>query len=213
MPTLLHLDSSPMGEQSVSRDLSQHFTQQWLAKNPGGRVITRDLSEIAIAPVDLAWVAAIHTPTAEQTSEQKALLTTSEAFLQELKQADEYVFGVPMHNFSIPSSLKLWIDQICRPGETFSYVDGRPKGLLVGKKATVLMASGGMYDEGTAMASLNHVKPYLQSVLGFIGITDLTFLATGGTMALRGVGPTERANFLEPHFASIQSHLASVVPA
>ena len=205
MATLLHLDSSPMGDYSVSRSLSQHFTQQWLAKTSGGKVITRDLSATVIPPVDAALVGAAYTPAEARTAEQKTLLTLSDSLVAELKQADEYVIGVPMHNFSIPSTLKLWIDQICRAGETFAYVDGKPQGLLLGKKATILMASGGMYDEGTAMASLNNVKPYLQSLLGFLGVTDTTFHAAGGTMALHS--GADRATFLEPHLASITAHL------
>ncbi len=209
MATLLRVDSSPLGAFSVTRSLSQHFTDQWVKKNPGGTVIKRDVTTTPITPPDAAWVTAIRTPVDARTAEQKQLLKLSDLLIGELKQADEYVIGVPMHNFSIPSSLKLWIDQICRAGETFAYVDGKPLGLLKGKKAIILMASGGVYDKGTAMASLNHVQPYLQSVLGFLGVTDTTFVSAGGSMAI-AMGRIDADTFLRPHFDAIQNQLCLI---
>ena len=94
------------------------------------------------------------------------------------------MIGVPMHNFSIPSTLRLWIDQVVRAGRTFSYGGGAPEGLLNGKKATVLVASGGVYDEGTAMASFNFIEPYLRTVLAFIGVKETNFINAGGTAVL-----------------------------
>ena len=209
MATLLHIDSSPMGEYSVTRALTQHFTAQWQAQHPDGKVITRDIttSDLPVI-VTTAQVMAVYTPEAARTPEQTALLATSDALLAELDQADEYLFGVPMHNFSIPAVLKLWIDQICRAGKTFAYVDGRPQGLLKNKKATVIMASGGMYDKGTATESLNHVEPYLRSVLGFIGVTDTKFISVGGAAALRDPA-TDRVKFMLPHLASVEAHFAA----
>src|SRR6202051_88928 len=102
-----------------------------------------------------------------------------------------------MHNFGVPAVLKLWIDQISRVGRTFSYADGKPKGLIVGKKATFVIATGGVYDAQTEMASFNFVEPYLRSVFGFLGVTDATFLTTGGTAALNQ--GRNRQVFLAPH--------------
>ena len=119
---------------------------------------------------------AAYSPEAARTPQQKELLSLSDSLLAELEQADEYVFGVPMHNFGVPSVLKLWIDQISRVGRTFSYADGAPKGLLIDKKATFIIATGGIYDAQTKMASFNFVEPYLRSVFGFLGVTDATFL-------------------------------------
>jgi FMN-dependent NADH-azoreductase len=204
---LLHLDSSPMGDHSVSRQLSQHFVEKWLERHPSSTVITRDLAMTPIPPVDAAWVAAAYTPEVARTREQNELLKLSDQLVSELDAADEYVFGVPMHNFSVPSTLKLWIDQISRVGKTFSYGGGKPTGLLKGKKATVILASGGMYDKGTAMESLNHVEPYLRSVLGFLGVTNLTFLNAGGTAVLQG-GQMDRDTFLQPHLDLIEEQLS-----
>ena len=89
-----------------------------------------------------------------------------------------------MHNFSIPSTLKLWIDQVMRAGKTFEYGTGVAKGLLPGKTATLLVASGGVYEHGSALAALNFATPYLRTVLGFMGITDVNFIAAEGTSKL-----------------------------
>ena len=133
MPTLLHLDSSPLYGRSVSRLLTGAFVNQWKSSHPDGKVLDRDLNSTSISPIDAEWVAAVYTPEEARAQQQKELLSLSDSLLAELEQADEYVFGVPMHNFGVPSVLKLWIDQIARVGRTFSYADGTPKGLLKGK--------------------------------------------------------------------------------
>jgi FMN-dependent NADH-azoreductase len=208
MPTLLHIDSSPLYGRSVSRQLTGAFVTQWQSSNPEGTVVYRDLSATQIPPVDAEWVGAVYTPEGARTPQQKELLTLSDSLLAELEQADEYVFGVPMHNFGIPSVLKLWIDQIARVGKTFSYADGAPKGLIIGKKATFIIATGGIYDAQTKMASFNFVEPYLRSVFGFLGVTDITFLTAGGTSVLNQ--GHDRAAFLAPHLQAVQMHAQSL---
>jgi FMN-dependent NADH-azoreductase len=129
MSTLLHIDSSPLYGRSVSRELTAAFVNQWKASHPDGRVIDRDLNATAIPPVNAEWVGAAYTPGPARTPQQKELLSLSDSLLAELEQADEYVIGVPMHNFGVPSVLKLWIDQIARVGRTFSYAGERAEGL------------------------------------------------------------------------------------
>src|SRR3984885_247782 len=107
MPTLLHIDSSPLYGRSISRELTAAFVTQWKASHPNGKVVDRDLSATATPPVNAEWVAAAYTPEEARTPQQKELLSLSESLLDELEQADEYVFGVPMHNFGVPSVLKL----------------------------------------------------------------------------------------------------------
>ena len=208
MPTLLVVNSSPFHETSVSRHLSEEFVQNWKEANPNGRVITRDLTTSDLKTVDAAWVGAAYTPKDARTAEQKQALEVSDTLIGELRAADEFVFGVPMHNFGVPSVLKLWIDQVARVGETFSYSEAGPKGLLVGKKATFLVASGGVYDAGTAMASFNHVEPYLRSVFVFLGVTDPRFVLAGGASALMS-GQADRATFLKPHVEAIRSQFVA----
>ena len=206
MPTLLHLDSSPLGEASVSRHLTSEFVKNWKKTNPNGKVITRDLTTSGLISINAAWIGAAFTPKESRTPEQNEVLALSSTLLAELKEADEYVFGVPMHNFGIPSVLKLWIDQIARAGETFAYVDGAPKGQLTGKKAHFLLATGGVYGAGTAMASFNFVEPYLRTVFGFLGVVDTSFQTAGGAAALRH--GADREAFLLPHLEEIRAKFA-----
>ena len=107
MPTLLHIDSSPLYGRSVSRELTGAFVAQWKSSHPGGTVIDRDLNSTSIPPINADWVSAVYTPEEARTPQQKELLSLSDSLLAELEQADEYVFGVPMHNFGVPSVLKL----------------------------------------------------------------------------------------------------------
>ncbi len=205
MATLLKLDSSPMGERSISRKLTDQLTQSWLKAHPGGEVIERDLTALQLSVIDGFWVGASYTPEQARTIEQAAALEISDSLIADLKHADEYVFGVPMHNFSIPSTLKLWIDQVVRAGKTFSYGADGPRGLLTGKKATLLLASGGVYGEGTALAALDFVTPYLRTVLGFIGITDVTVITAGGTAQLSS-GKVDAQAFLAPSLEKVHAH-------
>jgi FMN-dependent NADH-azoreductase len=208
MPTLLHIDSSPLYGRSVSRQLTGAFGAQWKSSHQDGTVIYRDLNATQIPPINAEWVGAVYATEAAHTPQQKELLSLSDSLLAELEQADEYVVGVPMHNFGVPSVLKLWIDQITRVGKTFSYADGKPKGLIIGKKATFIIATGGIYDAQTQMASFNFVEPYLRSLFGFLGLTDVTFLTAGGTMALNH--GQDRDAFLAPHLQAVQTHARSL---
>src|SRR3984957_7043117 len=203
MPTLLQIDSSPLAS-SVSRELTREFVSNWKIAHPSGQVIVRDLAANPPKPVDQAWIYAAHTPADALQPEQKALLAQSEECIAELEQADEYVIGVAMHNFSIPSVIKLWIDQVVRGGRTFSYGPEGPKGLLTGKKATILAATGGVYQAGTPTAAYNFNDPYLNTILGFIGVTDVTFVTAGGTAQLRS-GTVDRGLFLQPHLDQVRS--------
>src|SRR3984957_10444641 len=184
MATLLKVDSSPMGENSISRKLTAQFAASWRKAHPGGEVISRDLSRTELAPVNGVWVGAAYTPEDARSREQRDALAVSDTLIAELQRADEYVFGVPMHNFSIPSTLKLWIDQVARAGKTFSYGADGPAGLLTGKKATIIIASGGIYDANPPLGGLIFVEPYLKAVFGFLGITDVQFVTAGGASQL-----------------------------
>ena len=205
MRTILQIDSSPLGPgASFSRDLTAEFVDRWRATYPDGKVIHRDLAQTHVPEVTAEWIVAAHTPEAALSDAQRKVLKLSEEFIADLYEADEYVFGVPMHNFSIPSKLKLWIDQIARLGKTFSYANGTPEGLLIGKKATFVAASGGVYVPGSPLASLNFVEPYLRSFFSFIGVTDCTFVNAGGT-AMQQYG-VDRATILQPALDAVRTH-------
>ncbi len=203
MATLLHINSSPL-QSSISRELTGEFVKTWKAKNPKGTVIDRDLAANPSKPVDQAWIGAAYTPEGGRTEEQKAILANSDALIAELEKADEIVIGVAMHNFSVPSTLKLWIDQVARSGKTFAYGENGPQGLLKGKKATILVASGGVYEAGSAAASYNFVDPYLQTVLGFLGITDVKFVAAAGVAQIM-MGGVDREAFLKPTLEQVRA--------
>ena len=204
MATLLKIDSSPMGERSVSRKLTAEFAKTWLKAHPGGTVISRDLTTLNIPVVNGPWVAAAYTSEGGRTAEQKDVLAVSDLLIAELQKADEYVVGVPMHNFSIPSTLKLWIDQVVRMGKTFAYSAAGRKGLLTGKKATLLIASGGVYERGSTAEAFNFVTPYLRTIFGFMGITDVNIIAAGGTQKLM-TGEVDSQTFLAPSLEKVHA--------
>ncbi len=212
MPTLLQVDSSPMGAHSVSRQLTADFVASWKAANPGGTVVERDLHSTDglggehLTPVTGAWVGAAYTPKEAVTPEQKAVLAVSDKLLAEVFGADEIVIGVPMHNFGIPSVLKMWIDLIVRVGVTFRYGAQGPEGLIQGKKLTLLIATGGDYGPGTPAAGYNFVEPYLRAVFGFLGITEVTVITAAGTAAL--MQGADRAEFLAPVEAKVRALFA-----
>jgi FMN-dependent NADH-azoreductase len=206
MATLLHIDSSPMGAASVSRHLSNTFVENWKKAHPGGTVVTRDLTTSGLTSITAEWVAAAYTPAESRTAEQKAVLAKSDELLAEVEAADELAIGVSMHNFSIPSALKLWVDQVVRVNRAFTYADGTPKGLLVGKKATFLVATGGTYGPGTATESMNFIEPYLKTLFGFIGIA-VAFHTAGGAAALNY--GADRATFLQPHDEAVAALAAA----
>jgi FMN-dependent NADH-azoreductase len=203
MPTLLHLDSSPL-ESSISRELTREFVKTWQNAHPDGTVIYRDLAANPPKPVDTAWIYSSFTPEASRTPEQKAALAPSDEMIAELLRADEYVIGVAMHNFSIPSVLKLWIDQVVRKGRTF---ESGPQGLLHGKKATILAASGGVYAAGTPASAMNFIDPYMKTILGLIGVTDVKFVTAGGAAQVI-TGTVDRETFLKPTLEAVRMVVA-----
>lgn len=203
MPTLLHLDSSPLPS-SISRELTREFVKTWKLAHPDGKVIHRDLTAHLPKPVDAAWIAAAYTPESDRTQEQKTLLALSDEMIAELFNADEYVIGAGMHNFTIPVALKLWIDQVARAGKTFAYSETGPQGLLHGKKATILVASGGVYEAGTPAGGLNFLDPYIATVLTFLGVKDVKVVKAGGAAQVM-TGAVDRETFLRPTLEQVRT--------
>jgi FMN-dependent NADH-azoreductase len=176
MNTLLIVHSSPRSN-SVSRRLSRHVAEQWRAHNPDGRVIERDLVAEPLPFLTESWIQASVTPAAQRTPEQNHVLALSDTLIEELLAADVIVLGVPMHNFSIPASLKAWIDLVTRAGKTFSYGDKGPKGLMPeGKQVLAIVSRGGSYGEGTPSFAADFQVPYLRHMLGFIGLKSVTVI-------------------------------------
>ncbi len=180
MAHILHIDSSARGERSVSRMLTQEFIQGWKAAHPTDTVTYRDLGHHPVPFVSEAWIAAAFSPPEAHTPEMIEAIQPSNQLIDELLAADRYVFGVPMYNLTIPATFKAYIDQIVRAGRTFAVTEAGYKGLVEGKKALVITAEGGQYRPGMPTEGYNFQEPYLRGILGFMGITDVTFIHGDG---------------------------------
>jgi FMN-dependent NADH-azoreductase len=172
---LLRIDSSAR-RNSVSRQLTAHFVEAWQQEHPDGTVIERNLATTALPHITDEWVQAIHTNPESLTAEQKSVLQLSDALVHELVQADTIVIGAPMYNFAIPAPLKAWIDQVVRVGKTVLFAASGPQGILKGKKVYVVTSRGGAFGRGTPTERFDYQEPYLRHILGFIGLTDVTFI-------------------------------------
>jgi FMN-dependent NADH-azoreductase len=177
MSTLLVVTASPRGDRSVSRTLTSAFVDLWAQRHPGDHIFLRDIGHHPVPHVTEAWVVGAFSPMDEQTPESKAAIAVSDSLVEEFASADRYVFGVPMHNFNVPSTFKAYIDQLVRPGKTFGVGPKGYEGLVKGKKALFITSSGGAYVPGSAAAALNFQEPYLRTIFGFMGVTDLRFVA------------------------------------
>lgn len=180
MPTLLAIEASPRHEFSTSRKLTALFVERWKAARPGAAVIVRDLMRTPPPFVDLAWIGGAFTPRQQHSPESAAAIKVSDDLVAELKAADHIVIGTPMFNFSIPAVLKAYIDQIVRVGVTVSPAN---VGLLTGKKATIILASGGDFNAGSPVAKYDKASGYLRQVLTWIGITDVEIILAGRARA------------------------------
>ena len=179
MASLLHIDSSVRQQGSLSRQLGGEFLAKWQAANPDGKIVTRDLAANPVPHLTEQMLGAYFTPAEQRNAEQAHTIKTSDALVDELLAADTIVIGAPMYNFSVPSGLKAWIDHVARAGRTFKYGANGPEGLVHGKKVIVFVASGGVYSAGPA-AAYDHVTTYLRTVLGFLGMTDVSFIVAEG---------------------------------
>lgn len=180
MPTLLVIEASPRYDYSTSRKLTAVFVDRWKAENPRGNVIVRDLMKTNLPFVDLAWIMGAFTPTDTHSPESAAAIKVSDDLVAELKSADQIVIGTPMFNFSIPAVLKAYIDHIVRVGVT---VSADNKGLLIGKKADIILATGGDFSPGSPVEQYNQASGYLRQVLGWMGIVDVEFVLAGRARA------------------------------
>ena len=205
MASLLKIDVSPRGDHSVSRKLGAQFVEQFHSRNPGATLIARDLATTSMPFVDLPWIMGAYSPEEARTPEHKAALKLGDEFIAEIEAADHILITTPMYNFAVPAALKAWIDHVVRVNKTFKVnPDGSYAGLIHGKKATVIIASAAAYRPGTPLETYNAEKPYLKLVLGFLGITDVTFIDAGGTYVLNS-GQTSLESFVAPLAAEINS--------
>ncbi len=174
MAHLLRLDASARRSGSVSRDLTDRIVARFGADVA---ITTRDLAT-GVPQIDEAWLGANFTPADERSPDQRAALAISDELIAELKAADILVIGLPIYNFAVPAALKAWIDQVARAGLTFRYTEEGPRGLLEGKRAIVAVASGGTEPGSSA----DFATGYVRHMLGFIGITEVEFVAADRLM-------------------------------
>ena len=198
---LLHIDSSILGANSVSRRLSASLVRKWRAEVPGLEVVYRDLAVEPLPHLSGALLGAQAAAPETRSPEDHRDVTTSAAVLEEFLAADIVVVGAPMYNFSVPSQLKAWIDRIAVAGKTFRYTEKGPEGLAGGKKVVIVSSRGGFYGPDTPAAPMDHQEPYLRSVFGFLGITDIDYIRAEGV----AMGPDQRQSALDNAMNTIAS--------
>jgi FMN-dependent NADH-azoreductase len=205
---LLHIDSSPLGGNSVSRQLSQRVVAQWRATHTGTVVEYLDLA--VDTPTHLSTDSLgfrLGLDAANLTDIQRRENEVSERLVSQFLAADVVVIGAPMYNFSIPTQLKAWIDRVAQVGRTFAYTDKGPQGLAGGKKVIIASSRGGVYSTNPALAGLDHQESYLKAVLGFFGITDVQVIRAEGV----AMGDAAKAQALNAAHLAIKASVA--VPA
>ncbi|GGB80598.1 FMN-dependent NADH-azoreductase [Marinobacterium zhoushanense] len=168
MAKLLYVKSSIFGDQGQSSQLAQTLIDDWKAQNPEGEVVTRDLSVDAIPHLDGERFGAFLAPAEERSQAQQAIVDLSDKLIDEIRQADMLVVGVPMYNFGVPSQMKAWFDHLARAGVTFKYTDTGPVGLLEDKPVLLLATRGGLYKD----AGLDFQIPFVTQFFSFIGLQD-----------------------------------------
>lgn len=173
---ILQINASARSAGANSTRLADAITARLTAKNPGAVVELRDLASQPHPVLDEPSLGALFTPADQRTPEQAARVALDDALIAQVQGADAIVLGVPMYNFGVPVQLKTWIDAIARAGVTFRYTEQGPEGLIKGKKVYVALARGGLYRDTPADSQV----PYLKSVLGFLGMTDVEFIYAEG---------------------------------
>ena len=196
---ILQINASARSAGANSTRLADSISARLLAKHPGATLEIRDLASQPHPVLDEAALGALFTPAEQRTAEQAARVALDDALIAQVQAVDAIVLGVPMYNFGVPVQLKTWIDAIARAGVTFRYTEQGPEGLLKGKKVYVALARGGLYRDTPADSQV----PYLKSVLGFLGMTDVEFIYAEG-LAL-GADSASQA------FADAETQLASLI--
>ena len=181
---LLHIDSSILNDNSVSRQLTRDIVDRWRQDYPDGEVTYRDLAEEAPNHLSAEILGAGSVDQSQRSAVQCHEVAYGEALMKEFLEADVIVLGAPMYNFSIPSQLKAWLDRVMVAGRTFKYTENGPVGLISGKKVVIVSSRGGVYSESSTGQAMDHQESYLQVALAFMGITDISIVrAEGMSMA------------------------------
>ncbi|KAI3602721.1 FMN-dependent NADH-azoreductase (plasmid) [Cupriavidus necator H850] len=203
---LLHIDSSPLGAASVSRQLSAKAVGRWVANHSATTIEYLDLTVDAPSHLSVDSLGfQLGLNEAELTTAQKRENEVSERLVSQFLAADVVVIGAPMYNFAIPSQLKAWIDRIAQAGRTFRYTANGPEGLAKGKTVIVVSTRGGAY-AGQSSEVMDHQESYLKAVLGFMGVTDVRIVRAEGL----NMGEQAKSNALSAADLDIRSHIGEV---
>jgi FMN-dependent NADH-azoreductase len=205
MHRLLFVTSSLFAEASKSRLIGAEFVASWRLAHPGTTVVERVLSGDTMPHLTQATLAAVATPAGARSAAQQAAADFADTLTAEVEAADVIVIAAPMYNFSISSTLKAWLDHIARAGRTFRYTADGPEGLLRNKTVFVTTARGGVYRADSPAMALDFQEPYLRAMLGFLGMTDVTFVHAEGL----NLGPDSAALGL----AEARRVMAELMPA
>ena len=190
MPKLLHIDSSILGTNSVSRQLTAQIVASWRAANPATEVSYLDLAVDTPGHFSADAMGFRLPPSSAALSDvQKDENALSEALVAQFLASDVLVIGAPLYNFSIPTQLKAWIDRIAQVGRTFKYTDKGPVGLAGGKTVIVASTRGGLYSTSDVGNAMEHQESYLKTVFGFFGVTDVRIVRAEGL----GMGEAARS--------------------
>jgi FMN-dependent NADH-azoreductase len=188
MKKILHIISSPRGAASMSIQLGNAVVNKLQTAFPDSTVKVTDLLKNAFPHLEEAHLTSFYTPEENRTPEHLEAIKHSDESIQEINDADIIVIGAPLYNFTIHSVLKAWIDHITRAGITFKYDENGPVGLIKNKKVYLAISSGGIYSDGP-MKAMDFVEPYLRTILGFLGMTDITVFRVEG-LAIPGIQET-----------------------
>ena len=187
MKKVLVVHTSPVGPQSLSRQITEEFLRRYARRTAGSAFVTRDLAREPLPHLSGAFVEAMFVPPDRRTSEMTSTLALAHTLTGELETADDIVISSPMYNRTVPSSLKAWIDHIVLPFTTFHFGPQGPEGHLKNKTVYFICATGGVYSNGPGMAE-DFLTPYIKNILGFIGIKDVRVVFIEGVAYDRAQG-------------------------
>ena len=190
MSNILFVTASLMGQNSKSREIGAEVVAN--LRGPGTAIVERELTPGTIPHLDTDSLSGLGTAAEARTTLQASRVALADALIEEVEAADTIVIATPMYNFSIPSTLKAWLDHIARAGRTFRYTAQGPEGLLKGKKVVVVTSRGGFYTGDSPARGMDFQEPYLRTFFGFLGITDVSFIhvegqGIGGEVAAKGL--------------------------
>lgn len=209
MQNVLFVTSSLMSGASTSRKVASELVQAMQAETPALRVTERDLTPASMPHLSAELLGAFGKPADQRSASEAGSVAFADRLIEEVEAADTIVIAAPMYNFSVPSTLKAWIDHIARAGRTFRYTANGPEGLLKGKKVHIVVSRGGVYTGESPAKGLDFQEPYLRGVLGFVGLDDVSFIHVEG----QAIGPEAAAKGLASARAQIGTHAPFAVAA